>query len=187
MPAKEQENMVSPNRRVVKAKAPPPALNLPEPAPPEEQEVENVHATITLGSSSVEREMEQEKAAKWRTERLEGMAAKQKLERNKEIRERRRSGTPTAGDIAGAESSTIPPEKLKNFSVEPQFPEHKRAGDTVSGVSEDEPKGKRRKASIDEGYKDEKSSRGVSTMVVVSALVAAVAIGVAIFRRSARG
>ena len=185
-PAKEQDSMASPHRRKIKAKAPPPALDLPVPAPPEEQEVEIAHATFTLGSPSVEREMEQETADKWRAERLEGMAAKQKLERDKEILERRQSSSTPTRDVVGAQSSTIPPEKLKDFSVEPQFPEHKRTGDTISGISEGEPNGKRRKASVDEGYEEEKVSGGVSKMMVVSALVAAVAIGVAIFRRSAR-
>lgn len=192
-PAKEQsESMTSPHRRVIKPKqpkAPPAPLDLPKPnetEQEEEKEEEIVHASYTLGSPSVEREVEQEKTDKWRMERLVGWATKQKKERDREVLERRQSNSTPTRDIVGAESSNIPPEKLKEFSVEPAFPDHKRSGDTLAGISEGEPQGKRRKASVDEGYEGEKSS-GVSTMVVVSALVAAVAIGVAIFRRSTRG
>jgi hypothetical protein len=179
--------MTSPNRRVVKPKQPPPPLDLPEPVPQQEEELEIVHASYAMGSPSVEREMEQEMVDKWRTERLEGMAAKQKLERDKEILERRHSNSTPTRDVVGSESSTIPPEKLKEFSVEPRFPEHKRSGDTISGISEGEPQGKRRKASVDEGHQDEERGGVVSKMVAVAALVAAVSIGVAIFRRSTRG
>lgn len=183
--------MTSPHRRVVKAKqpkAPPHSLNLPRPNDEkEEEDVEIMHASYTLRSPSVERELEQEKVNKWRMERLVGMTKKQRNERDKEVLERRQSNSTPTRDVVGAESSNIPPEKLKEFSVEPQFPEHKRSGDTISGISEGEPQGKRRKASVDEGYEDGKTNGTISKLVAVSALVAAVAIGVAIFRRATRG
>ena len=186
MPPATKE-MTSPSRRVVKAKAPPPSLDLPKPASEEEEDVEVIKITYALGSPSVERELEQEQVEKWRKERLVGMAAKQKQERDKEVLERRQStSTPTRGmDNAGnAEATTIPPEILQEFSVEPKHPEHKRSGDTISGISEGEPLGKRRKQSMDEVHEKEENASTVSKMIVVSAIVAAVAVGVAIFRRS---
>ena len=192
-PAKEgiiPNNMASPSRRVVKAKAPPPpSLHLPKPAPEDDEEVDVAHVSYALGSPSVERELEQEKVNKWRKERLEGMAAKQKMERDKEVLERRQSNsTPTRG-ITG--EMDIPQEVLQEFSVEPKYPEHKRSGDTLSGISDGEPQGKRRKSSMDEEPKKVETdniARATKMVVVTAALAAAVAIGVAIFRRaSGRG
>jgi len=186
-PAKEEfPNMTSPSRRVVKAKAPPPSLNLPKAVTEEDEEVDVAHVSYTLGSPSVERELEQEKVDNWRKERLVGMAAKQKQERDKEVLERRQSNTmPTQPHVKS--ESNILPEVLQEFSVEPKYPEHKRSGDSIAGISDGEPQGKRRKSSMDEVYEKEADAKPISKLVVVSALVAAVAIGVAFFRRASRG
>lgn len=190
-PAKEELiTMTTPSRRVVKGKkpkAPPSSLEIPKPtsSPEAEEEVDVSHVSYALGSPSVERELEQEQVDKWRKERLVGMAAKQKMERDKEVLERRQSSsTPTKGMEHSTSESNIPQEVLEEFSVEPKYPEHKRSGDTISGISDGEPQGKRRKASVDEGYKKDTDSGSVSKIYVLSAVVAAVAIGVAIFRRS---
>jgi hypothetical protein len=135
-----------------------------------------------LASPSLEREFEMERSEKWRKERLDAAAAKHKLQRDKDLQGRRRqNGTVQATSVerTRTEKAEIP----KAFSVEPQFPEHKRSGDVVS-----EPIGKRRKASIDEGPEDEdRTRRATNVMYVTAALAAAVAIGVAVFRRFGRG
>jgi hypothetical protein len=190
-PAKEEEVifMTSPSRRVVKAKAPPPSLDLVEDEAvaeaTEDAEDAVAHVSYAVKSPSVERELEQEQVDKWRKERYVGMVEKKKAERQKEVMTRRQSSkSPTPPATA---SGSIPAQVLEEFSVEPKYPEHKRSGDTITGISEGEPQGKRRKASVD-GYPDEDNGGGsVSKMVVVSALVAAVAIGVALFRRRAAG
>lgn len=186
-PAKEEEVfiMTSPNRRVVKAKTPP-STNPPPDDNPEVEEAEedsNANVSYAYGIPSVEREVEQEKSDQWKMGRLVGMAAKQKSQRDKEVLERRQnSSTPDSTTVDVTYS--VPPKVLEEFSVEPKYPDHKRSGDTVSGISEGEPQVKRRKASVDEGLDDDNDERNsISKVVVVSALVAAVAIGVTWFRR----
>jgi hypothetical protein len=134
-----------------------------------------------LASPSVERELEQERSEKWRKERLDAAVAKQKQQRGKDLLGRRQSGTVqvTAIETNGMEPAEVPPA----FSVEPQYPEHKRSGDGV--VSE--PLGKRRKASIDEGPEEDRADRATNVMFVTAVLTAAIAIGVAVFRRFGRG
>jgi hypothetical protein len=124
-----------------------------------------------------------ERSEKWRKERLGAAAAKQKQQRDKDLQGRRQNGTVQTTAIESRPTQTQKAEIPKAFSVEPQYPEHKRSGDVVS-----EPLGKRRKASIDEGPDDEDpSGRAINVMYATAALAAAVAIGVAVFRRYGRG
>lgn len=177
--------IASPPRRLVKAKAPPPpSLEVAKSATPEDDNIEESSGVLgyPLASPSVERELEQERSEKWRKERLDAAVAKQKQQRGKDLLGRRQSGTVqmTAIEANGMEPAEVPPA----FSVEPQYPEHKRSGDDA--VSE--PLGKRRKASIDGGpEKDRAAGRATNVMFVTAALAAAIAIGVAVLRRFGRG
>lgn len=189
--------IASPSRRVVKAKAPPPVLLSTPPPPvievlksPEDDSLEESSGIVTLASPSVEREREQERSEKWRKERLDATVAKQKQQRGKDLLGRRQSGTVQMTAIEVNKNGMMEPAEVPPaFSVEPQYPEHKRRSgddDDVSG-----PLGKRQKSSIDDNNEPEEDRAGIrratNIMFVTAALAAAVAIGVAVHRRFGRG
>lgn len=196
----------SPSRRVVKAKQPPSLANtstnvdgtavsqlqkssivVTTTDDASEEENRRVTSSYPLASPSVERELEMERTEKWRQQRLDALLEKQKQERGDKVDELRRSTAATVIHPPNVtlSNSQVPPE----FSVEPQFPEHKRSGDG----GDDEPLVvKRRKASVDEGDDDgdataKNNAARTKFLIMTAALAAAMAIGVAFFRRSARG
>lgn len=189
--------IASPSRRVVKAKAPPPVLSTTPPpdievlkSPEDDSLEEESSGIVTLASPSVERELEQERSEKWRKERLDATVAKQKQQRGKDLLGRRQSGTVQMTAIEVNKNGMMEPVQVPPaFSVEPQYPEHKRRSgddDDVSG-----PLGKRQKSSIDDNNEPEEDRAGIrratNMMFVTAALAAAVAIGVAVHRRFGRG
>ena len=190
----EVPSIASPSRRLVKAKTPPPSALVVEvrtSTTPEDDSLEDSSGVIVgypLASPSVEREMEQERSVKWRKERLDATVAKQKQQRGKDLMGRRQSGTVQMTAIEARGMMETPPAAIPpEFSVEPQYPEHKRSGDDLVSLSGG-PLGKRRKASIDEDKPEkDRSGRATNVMFVTAALAAAVAIGVAVLRRFGRG
>ena len=178
----------SPPRRVVKAKAPPPldpttTSTATDSADDDVMDNSSGHVTYPLASPSVEREVEQERSEKWRKERHDAAAAKQKQHRDLSTQTRRQSAT-AASENSASTTTPLPAKVPPEFSVDPKFPEHKRSGVVEPG---EEPLGKRRKASIDEPEQDRAETSSTKMMIVSAALAAAVAVGFALFRRSGRG
>ena len=187
--AETKPPLASPSRRVVKAKAPPPSLDLPPKpvAEPDDDPQDEGHAAYPGLSPSVARELEQERTEKWRKERYDATVAKQKQQRDKDLQHRRQN----SGSITPTQSSdtpSVPVDIPASLSVEPQFPEHKRSGETASVG---EPVVKRRKASVGDDDAPNKNEVDRVTfakkiVVITAALAAVIAVGFAISRRSHR-
>ena len=102
-----------------------------------------------------------------KTKRLKNIEKRGKALREKELQERRKSG-PAASNLETADASANPFSRFKSiFSVEPQFPEHKRSlveVNNTSGSSNndnkdgDEPEEKRLKPSDDDDNESPTSS-----------------------------
>jgi hypothetical protein len=130
---------LSPNRRVVKAKQPPPPINLAEPGTPApEPEPEPGRVTKNGGYSNLKspsqaREKEEEEKKLSRQHRLKQTTKQQKVHKKALIEEKRKSlvETPTASSNKPVVAMAVP----ASMSVEPQYPEHKRA---ASSVQDDE-------------------------------------------------
>ena len=126
---------LSPNRRVVKAKQPPPPIYLAEPVTPapEPGRVTKNGGYSNLKSPSQAREKEEEEKKLSRQHRLQQTTKQQKVHKKALIEEKRKSlvETPTAFSNKAVVAMAVP----ASMSVEPQYPEHKRA---ASSVQDDE-------------------------------------------------
>jgi len=178
--------MKSPSRRVVKA-SPPPSIKLEdrEPTAVTQDQEDTEPDTKKMVPAAIKdpvvmHEMEQELNDRWREERLHAVAGNQDKRRDKKIDEiRKHPPTPqnSANDIGEIESRVLP-----EFSVQPQFPEHKRSVEKSDTVVDEEPVEKRMKASDpddDEPDNKENSFWGAFKSALPAIAVAGIAILVA--------
>ncbi|CAB9498039.1 expressed unknown protein [Seminavis robusta] len=140
---------------------------------------EDIPATTTKRNKSSNKD-DDDQTTEWRNERLKLTGKRGKALREKELQERRKNNT--ANESANATANPFS-RFLSVFSVEPQFPEHKRSLETDDDKEQLQPSGKRLKASTDDTDDDDdidKTSSGGVSWMVAAAAVAAVAVGVAI-------
>ena len=125
----------SPNRRVVKAKQPPPPVDLAEPLTPtpEPERVAKNGGYSNLKSPSQAREKEEEEKELSRQHRLTQTTKQQKVHKKALIDEKRKNLVETSA--VSSDTPVVAMAVPASMSVEPQYPEHKRA---ASSVQDDE-------------------------------------------------
>mmetsp|Transcript_26227 Transcript_26227/g.36961 ORF Transcript_26227/g.36961 Transcript_26227/m.36961 type:complete len:210 (-) Transcript_26227:2363-2992(-) len=183
--------MKSPGRRVVKA-SPPPPIKLEEDREPtavaqdkeDNEPSPKKKVSVAIKDPAVMHEMEQELNERWREEHLHAVAGGQERRREKKIDEiRKHPPTPqNSVDDFGDKTATtaIESQVLPEFSVQPQFPEHKRSVERTDTTVGEEPVEKRLKASDPDDDEPEKKLNPYWS-AFKSALPAIAVAGVAIF------